>query len=488
VNDALTNIEPNKVVHQNNDRIDLECTHLLSNGKPCGKTTQHKIANILHQIRNNNNHILCQGPCDQKLKGKSSRKLRSEAEEELKSTRHGQYELLEYKRAHENCIVKHQCGLIISRRLSHITENNDNNGYSIEDCPACGLHLNHNIQNYSHWVHVVSDGCISLVNKVPAVNYGEFECQHDHTYHCDFEKILDQKYRGCDKCFVSAARKQRHYELDDVLKMVNDRGFEIIGSMPKSYSDLVDISGPINYSQISLLEFVRKYPAHSSGFGVISHAEKLSNGRYWVDENAFKKDYLEAHFFAGLLAADGWIETGKARIGILQHIKRESTLISLARFLDYKWNLNYHLPKGGAMVVEIKFTSSTIKQQLARWGIVENKSLILRPPTDLSDQQFLSFLAGYIEGDGSVRKRNTRRGTQYLCSLCSGSPHMINWFNEKITDIVGVNGSEYKNKSVYNLEFHLEDSKKIFSSLPDTAKLSTKLIKFIDLLMQESNG
>jgi len=58
------------------DTVELRCINTLDDGTPCvgpnGKPTCHTVRNI-GELRNNPSHIMCQGRCDQRKKGKRSR-------------------------------------------------------------------------------------------------------------------------------------------------------------------------------------------------------------------------------------------------------------------------------------------------------------------------------------------------------------------------------------------------------------------------------
>lgn len=92
---------------------------------------------------------------------------------------------------------------------------------------------------------------------------------------------------------------------------------------------------------------------------------------------------------------------------------------------------------------------------LAKWGIIKNKTLILEPPTlDLTYEQKLAYIKGYIDGDGSISKNGT-------CTVL-GTKNLLSWIKNtlKITSIV----TDYD--TIYNLYINVSKLQNINNSIP----------------------
>ena len=77
----------------------------------------------------------------------------------------------------------------------------------------------------------------------------------------------------------------------------------------------------------------------------------------------------------------------------------------------------------------VLITVPGISQQVARFGIIPNKSLILPAPVLLNEEkQFLPYIIrGIIDGDGSVSKTSYGGAQFYICTM---SEEFANWVAE----------------------------------------------------------
>ena len=115
----------------------------------------------------------------------------------------------------------------------------------------------------------------------------------------------------------------------------------------------------------------------------------------------FKKIDTEAKsYFLGLLAADGCVY--KNRITITLQNQDNSILYKFEKELKIDINDNCSLTKEKEKYTELIVTCKNMKEDLTNLGIVQGKSLILKPPTKIPKELIRHFVRGYFDGDGSI--------------------------------------------------------------------------------------
>lgn len=149
------------------------------------------------------------------------------------------------------------------------------------------------------------------------------------------------------------------------------------------------------------------------------------------NENFFDKIEEKQSWLVGLLAADGYIKKNSGSMGLSQSGDEGLKLIQyVIKLLD----ANFCIYKMKTMVkdsYQISFISSKFIEILARFNVVNKKSLIYQFPKVLKQKYIKDFIRGYVEGDGCIGifKTNT---TNYLLVSFVGTKQFINTCREKI--------------------------------------------------------
>ena len=105
-------------------------------------------------------------------------------------------------------------------------------------------------------------------------------------------------------------------------------------------------------------------------------------------------------------------------------------------------------------MVEVRFISKVIAKSIKQFGIVRKKSLTLSPPKFSQSSNVLAFIiAGYIEGDGWVRKYYQRNNKCFCIGLCSGSKQFIEWAHNEIKSQLGITGSFSTKQNTVSLKY-----------------------------------
>ena len=163
-------------------------------------------------------------------------------------------------------------------------------------------------------------------------------------------------------------------------------------------------------------ELQRKYPVKEDYFSIINTKEKA----YWL----------------GFIYADGCIYKNALKLTISkrdkEHLEKLKNVLSPSRNLtEYK---SKYSPTP-LVVLEIK--SKQLVQDLARQGVVPNKTFLINKLPNIHCQFISSFIRGYFDGDGSItirRAKDNHKGT--LCIHLLGNKPFL----EEIKNIFNILG------------------------------------------------
>ena len=135
--------------------------------------------------------------------------------------------------------------------------------------------------------------------------------------------------------------------------------------------------------------------------------------KYEVWDEFFEKLNPTNVYLMGFLAADGSIQKdGGIKIG-LSTIDR-AFLEKVRIILHSNYPIRDYLTKDGFSVSEFIFRSEKIKQKLAEYGIVNNKTKTFQFPHNLPKELYIDFIRGYFDGDGTF----CMAGQYHRASLC----------------------------------------------------------------------
>ena len=153
------------------------------------------------------------------------------------------------------------------------------------------------------------------------------------------------------------------------------------------------------------------------------------------ERHSYRQDYftipnLENSYWAGFIAADGYVRRGnELRIGLatkdLGHIQQfqsavggriKTRSVSDARTGNKYWN--------SSVAIYSKQIVSDLEQV---FNIHTRKSLTHEPPIGLTDQQNFAYLAGYIDGDGHYGYVTGTGGNRRPCLNILGTEKFLTW-------------------------------------------------------------
>lgn len=204
--------------------------------------------------------------------------------------------------------------------------------------------------------------------------------------------------------------------------------------------------------------------------------------KYYCNENFFEKiDTEEKAYWLGFLYADGYLCTNKTQlmIGISLSIKDINHLNKFNKSIESTYPIHIYHSYGGysnnTEYCRILITSRKMFTDLKKHGVVEHKTLILKPP-NLLNELHRHFIRGYLDGDGCITSRLQKHkiSPQYSIKIV-GTDKILQF----IKDFIEKNNCATINK------FYKRHNTDIISSIDFGGNKQVK--KFLDLLYKDAS-
>ena len=151
--------------------------------------------------------------------------------------------------------------------------------------------------------------------------------------------------------------------------------------------------------------------------------------------------------------------------------------------LETNYPIRDSITKDGFNISTFVFRSSKIREQLAKYNIVKNKTYTYSFPDILNEKYIPSFIKGYWDGDGTV----CMSGGYPRTSLCSHQKDFLEDVIDKLEmlyNIPKVKVYRKKESNVWYFQYSKESSRKLyelFYSNPSYLFLERKYSKFKEL-------
>ena len=201
-----------------------------------------------------------------------------------------------------------------------------------------------------------------------------------------------------------------------------------------------------------------------------------------LDHTFFSRNTKETYYWAGFLAADGWVEEERNRVGLalqasdISHLEKfKSAVSSSHEICPFMQNTAYR----------IRFNSEDMVKDLRnRFNIVKSKTYNYQMPIFEEDYLMLEFLRGYIEGDGHLERTASGRVAVHLCSA---SESFLLEYKRIVESILYCNVPQEiyyatnKKGSVYTLRLNLDISRDLINLLYKNSSEATRLNRKYDV-------
>ncbi len=195
-----------------------------------------------------------------------------------------------------------------------------------------------------------------------------------------------------------------------------------------------------------------------------------------INEDFFSSNTKAAYYWAGFLAADGYIEGDRNRIGLgLQAQDREH----LVKFQSAVGSSHDICPFMNDTAYRIRFNSEKMVKDLESiFNITPAKTFTYKLPDFENEYLMLEFMRGYVEGDGHIEK--TASGKLKL-HLCSARKEFLAEFTELCSLLVKRPISQTptlqvnKKGQVYSICFTVQDSLELLALMYKNSTTATRL-------------
>jgi len=196
---------------------------------------------------------------------------------------------------------------------------------------------------------------------------------------------------------------------------------------------------------------------------------------YRVNDNYFEIiDSREKAYFLGLLTADGCVHKAipkkrRHRISLELKIEDKYIIESFAKAINFNGNINtVTIRKGkytGHQYAKIEFTSDKMAEDLAKYGVVNNKTYIEYGYPSIPQEYDNDFIRGYFDGNGSVfisNEKHWRKGHIFpvIHFRFIGQRNLL----ETIKNKLNLKGRFYKSKRsfIYELSYKRRTQASLF--------------------------
>lgn len=195
-----------------------------------------------------------------------------------------------------------------------------------------------------------------------------------------------------------------------------------------------------------------------------------------LDEDFFSSNTKAAYYWAGFLAADGWVEGIRNRVGLAL---KASDIGHLEKFKRAVSSFHNICPFMNNSAYRIRFNSEKMVQDLENiFNITPAKTHTYKMPYFEEDYLLLEYLRGYIDGDGHLEKTESGKVSLHLCSA---NKEFLEEYREICSLLLNrpiqqsINLNINPKGQVYSIRFILEDSKDMLKLLYKNSTDSTRL-------------
>lgn len=213
------------------------------------------------------------------------------------------------------------------------------------------------------------------------------------------------------------------------------------------------------------------------------------------DFNYFSKENESPNmaWLLGFLASDGTVSKRDNTIKIGLAIKDKEILEKIKQELKLQTEINEYTTAEGYDCCSLTWTCEQHKKDLARYGIIPQKTFRLKPPYELNKKYWIDYIRGYFDGDGSVNliaNGNHRGNGNLRWQICSATKEIlqfiIDFFYEEY-NIPKVNILwQEKLHTLYYFQYSSTATRQIYNILytPNSLYLNRKKVHFEEILSQ----
>lgn len=187
--------------------------------------------------------------------------------------------------------------------------------------------------------------------------------------------------------------------------------------------------------------------------------------KYKVNDFFFDKEGPEMAYILGLLASDGTIRKNSNEVKLTLCAEDYNFLCDLQKLVGGRPIKIYEDNKGYKNATW-EFTSQHIKEKLAEYNIIPEKTFKLVFPKKLNKKYWIDFIRGYFDGDGSISTAGPHAIRWQLCSATKSILETIVNFLEEEYNIPKTSIlTRQQNKPLYYCQYSSIPTRKIYHVL-----------------------
>lgn len=186
-------------------------------------------------------------------------------------------------------------------------------------------------------------------------------------------------------------------------------------------------------SQYMMEKILKKY-----GIPKRTYTEAKQEGRkYPCNDDFFKIQSPDMAYILGFIASDGYISAKENCISIEILQKDKDILFQIAEKTSVTKPISLQTRNNGCETATLRNWSASWKQDLSHYGIVNNKTFTLKPPTLLLPKYRIDYIRGYFDGDGSISTTKAKNSKEIIYDknsfeIVGVSKPTIDWIREEL--------------------------------------------------------
>lgn len=236
-----------------------------------------------------------------------------------------------------------------------------------------------------------------------------------HTSYKSVKKILDDV--GIDHS--RSARKVNKPNLKNQRVLTREEEEQICKTYTKE-KNIKSCCQLIHCSQDVVRRCLQKYNLYRTHQEAVQ-TNKQNQRKYKVNDDYFDVENERMAYLLGLLASDGCVRKDTNEIKLSFSSVDRDFLCQLQQEVGGRPIKDY-ITQDGFAVSSWILTSQHIKNQLAYYNIIPQKTFILQFPQHLNKKYWKDFIRGYFDGDGSV---STAGKSAIRFQICAATPNIL---------------------------------------------------------------
>lgn len=153
-----------------------------------------------------------------------------------------------------------------------------------------------------------------------------------------------------------------------------------------------------------------------------SEMSRIAHTKYQYNKLFFRSLSIDSCYWAGFIAADGYIKSSRKCLVIELGLNDKEHLKKFANAIKFNGPISTYNRQSCIIRIGCKDIIDDLENI---FSIVNCKSNILKPPKLFDKRYIRAFIRGYFDGDGSICR--TKKTRSYNMNITSGSKYILNW-------------------------------------------------------------